>query len=84
MAMPISDLQQEIFAGMGGDGDLYLTWDADYSEGKDQPRTVIGDQVLFSEPASWEAIGFPGDGSNRYEGICKARMGFGGEKVLAQ
>ena len=58
MAMPISDLQQEIFAGVGGDGDLYLTWDADYSEGKDQPR-------------SWEAIGFPGDGSSRYEGICK-------------
>jgi len=56
-----------------GDDDLYFTWDADYSEGKDQPRTVIrnGDQVLFSEAASWEAIGFPGDGSSRYEGICK-------------
>jgi hypothetical protein len=50
-----------------GDGDLYLTWDADYSEGKDQPRTVLlnGDQVLFTKPASWEAI------EDRYEQFCR-------------
>ncbi len=39
-----------------GDGDL--AWDANYSEGKDRPRTVLikGDHVLFAEPASWKAI----------------------------
>jgi hypothetical protein len=66
-----------------GDDDLFLTWDADYSEGRDQPRTVIrnGDQVLFSEPAAWEAIGFPGDGSSRYEGICKVLKQKYGDRV---
>ena len=66
-----------------GSDDLYLTWDADYSEGKDQPQTVIrnGDQVLFSEPASWEAIGFPGDRSSRYEGICKVLKQKYGKRV---
>jgi len=50
-----------------GEEDLYLSWDADYSEEKDRPQTVIrhGDRVLFSEPASWEAI------EGRYEAICR-------------
>ena len=50
-----------------GEEDLYLTWGADYSEGKDRPQTVIrhGERVLFTEPASWEAI------ENRYEAICR-------------
>ena len=50
-----------------GEEDMYLTWDANYSEGNDRPQTVIrhGDHVLFSEPASWEAI------ENRYEAICR-------------
>ena len=64
------------------DDDLYLTWDADYSEGKDQPGTVIrnGDQVLFSEPAAWEAIGdHCRDG--RYEGICKILKAKYGDRV---
>jgi hypothetical protein len=63
------------------------TWDADYSEGKDQPRTVIrnGDTVLFSEPASWEAVGFPGEGSSRYEGICKVlKQKYGNRESVIQ
>jgi len=65
-----------------GDDDLYLTWDADYSEGNDRPRTVIrnGDQVLFSEPASWEAIGdHCRDG--RYEHICQILKQKYGDRV---
>lgn len=50
-----------------GQDDLYLVWDADYSAGQDRPLSLIrhGESVLFSEPASWEAI------EGRYEFICR-------------
>lgn len=43
--------------------------------------TVIrnGDQVLFSEPAAWEAIGFPH--KSRYEGICEVLKQKYGDRV---
>jgi hypothetical protein len=66
-----------------GDDDLYLTWDAVWNEeGDDRPQTVIryGDQVLFSEPASWEAIGEHCQGG-RYAAICKILKQKYGDRV---
>lgn len=39
-----------------------------------------GEQVLFSEPASWEAIGDPGRDS-RFEDICKVLKQKYGDRV---
>lgn len=50
-----------------GEEDLTLIWDIEVEDGHERPRTLIrdGERVLFSEPASWEAL------DNRYESICQ-------------
>ena len=61
---------------------MYLTWDLICPE--QHKETVVirnGDQVLFSEPASWEAIGDPGRPNSRYQGICKILKQKYGERV---
>lgn len=36
----VAQTKPEQLPDIPGDGDLYLTWDADYSEGKDQPSLL--------------------------------------------
>jgi len=55
-----------------GDDDLYLTWDCIYPDHHKEWVVIRnGEQVLFCELATWEAIGFPDSPDSRYQAICE-------------